>query len=476
MRRDDSRENMPEGSCWNLVDYFPDELGAPLVKRGGWGHQSNDISAVVATASYVIAGAWAPFSAAAKNCAIDEDGRLVTVASNGTVTDVGAAVTPKAPLAFHRDTLIITDDDGTTAPKSYDGSTLGNLGGSPPAGVYSGVYKDRTVLAYTSAQKNRVFFSGAGNPASWDTTNSYIDADFPVSGIAPLRNALVVFSTAQVERIIGSTPPPGTDMSRQTLFQPGCIDARSIAFADDTCFFANPTGLYQTDGAAIVDVTDKGGMKRYWQETFSAYTSAWTVAGMRIRNWYVLSIMNGSTFIDAFAVHVYKRVWIRLSNLKAVAGWSSVEAAPETFFGLRSAPRVGKLSSIFSPAAGVKNDADGTAVTPSMETPWFALGASPAPLRDLYVAYDLRDAATDNPTLTLSYLTSPEATSYTAVSDFGGSGYTLSETTAFTRIRRNVRKSAYGVAAKLAQSNASADTRIYRLEADYHKREPTRLS
>lgn len=473
MRRDESRENMPEGSCYNLVDYFPDRLGAPLTKRGGWTYASQAIAA-----SYIVGGAWAPFTAAAKNCALSNTGELYTIAADGTATDVGAGTIPKAPLAFHRNTLILTGSDGVTAPKAFTGVAVpAALAGSPPTAIYGAVYKDRTVLANTLAEPQRAWFSPAGNPAgTWDTATSWIDADYPVSGVASLRNALLIFSTFQVERIIGATPPPGTDMARQPLFQPGCIDARSIVIADDTCYFANPTGLYQTDGAAILDVTEKGGMKRYWQELFSTYTSTWTVTGVRLRNWVVYSVMDGATFKDAFAVDIASRVWVRLSNMKFLGAWQSIEAAPESFFGWRGGPRVGKLSSLFTPTAGVKNDADGVAVAPQMETAWFPLGAAPAALRDIYAAYDIRDAATDDPVLTMGYLLSPESTVYTTVvAADGTSPYPLAETTQYTRVRRNVRKSTFGVAVRLSQSNASSDTRLYRLEADTHKREPTRL-
>ena len=473
MRRDESRENMPEGSCYNLVDYFPDRLGAPLTKRGGWTYASNTVGS-----TYVVGGAWAPFTAAAKNCALDSAGELYTVAPDGTVTDAGAGTIPKAALAFHRNTLILTGSDGATVPKAYTGSGVpATLAGSPPPGVYGAVYKDRTVLGGTAAAPQRVFFSPAGNPAgTWDTATSWVDADYPVSGVASLRNALLIFSTFQVERIIGATPPPGSDMARQPLFQPGCIDARSIVIADDTCYFANPTGLYQTDGAAILDVTEKGGMKRYWQELFAGYTSTWTVTGVRLRNWVVYSVMDGATFKDGFAVDITSRVWVRLANMKFLGAWQSIEAAPESFFGWRGGPRVGRLSSLFSPGAAVKNDADGVPVAPQMETAWFPLGASKAQIRDIYAAYDIRDAATDQPVLTLGYLLSPESLSYTTVvAADGTSPYPLAETAEYTRVRRNVRKSGFGIALRLTQSNASQDTRLYRLEADTHKREPTRL-
>lgn len=475
MKRDFARDAMPRGALWNCVDYIPDELGAPLVKRGGDTNTSNDISAVDAGASYVVGGAYVPFAGGDKNCAIDEDGDLYTIAANGTVTQIGAAVVPKAPLAFHREKLIITASDGTTAPKYYDGSTLGTLAGSPPAGIFGEVYKDRTVLARTSANPNRVFFSGPGDPTSWDTTNSWIDSSFPVTGLAALRNALLVFSRQRVERILGATPPPGTDMSRQTLFEQGCVDARSIVNVDDQVIFANAEGLYMTDGAAIVDVTLAAGMKRYWQELLSAYASTWTIAGGFHRGQYVCALMDGSTFKDAFLLHVQGRHMVRISNLKATSFWRTVGAAPECFYGSRSAARVREISSYWSPAAGVKNDADGTAVTPVLETGWNRIGPSRANVRDVYAAYDVRDAASDNPTLAVSYITSPEETSYTAVTGPTGNAYALAETTKYTRVRRSVRKAAYGVAFKIAQSNASSDTRIYLLEIDAHRREDTRV-
>ena len=97
-------------------------------------------------------------------------------------------------------------------------------------------------------------------------------------------------------------------------------------------------------------------------------------------------------------------------------------------------------------------------------------------MRRAYLNYDIRDAASDNPTLTLSYITSPENTSYTAITDLAGSGDTLDETSTITRARRFVNKSAIGAAFKVAQSNASSDTRLYALEVERHAREATRVA
>lgn len=475
MRRDKPRDRMPAGSAWNLVDFLPGE-DAPLQKRGGWTYQSNDISAVTATASYVVAGAYAPFAAAAKNCAIDEDGRLYTVAANGTVTDIGAAVTPPGSLPFHREKLIIPASDGTTAPKYYDGTTLGALAGSPPAGKYGCVYKDRTVLACTAAQPNRAYFSGPGDPTSWDTTNGYWDASFPVTAVASLRNTLVLLSQQLTERLIGSTPPPGTDMSKQTLFDSGCVDARSVVVVDDQLVFANTESILVTDGASVLDLTETAGCLPYWRSLMASYTSSYTLAAGAVRRHYLISVMDGSTFVDCLMFDLQGRRWWRLSNVKARMFWASVGAAPETYFGLRSAPRVGDITGLWGASASTKNDGDGTAVTPIMETMFYPVGLAKGRVRDVYLSYDLRDAASDNPTLTVSSTTDPASdAAYTAATGPTGTAYTAAETSETVRVRRSVRKGASGFALKVAQTNASSVTRIRRVEATVASREDSRV-
>src|SRR4051812_9662671 len=123
MRQDESRDQIPTGSAWNLLDFIPRLLGAPVVKRGGYAYASPDLSTVKATAGYVQAVVHAPFSAAAKLCAIDEDGELYTIASSSSASDIGAAVASLQVPVFHRNRLIIPAGDGTTAPKTYDGTT-----------------------------------------------------------------------------------------------------------------------------------------------------------------------------------------------------------------------------------------------------------------------------------------------------------------------------------------------------------------
>ena len=77
-------------------------------------------------------------------------------------------------------------------------------------------------------------------------------------------------------------------------------------------------------------------------------------------------------------------------------------------------------------------------------------------------------AATDNPTMAVSYIKNPED-AYTSLA-------TITETTNKSRQKIPLRVSSDAVGLKLVQSNASSDTRIYALEAEVSRREGSRLT
>lgn len=473
MVRDVPRNQMPEGSCWSLIDYIPHTLEAPLRKRGGWEYTSVDLSTTFAGATRAESVGFAKFPTARRIVAADEDQNLYAIRpSDGAV--IHSSATTGADFrhsTFHRETIVLCSTDGTSSPQKYDGLAFGALGGSPPAGIYPTAYKDRTVMANSDAEPQRVWFSDAGTPESWDTTNVFVDVGQPVTGLAPLRNSLLVFATNQFAKITGSTPPPGSDFTiDDPLFRIGCTDARSIASFRGRVIFANPGGIHMTDGVGVKDLTEATGMVSYWQEILSNYDiDTWRLAGGTHRGYYIIAVVNGTTFVDAALIDIDNESWARLGNLNVGMFAKSTDQAEELYFASLDAPRIGSLSSIFMPEAANKNDADGTAVEPEIETPYYFDRPGKKTWKHVYVSYDIRDAATDNPTLTVSYIDSPEETSYTALTP------TLSETTGFTRKRIPIRKSAHGLAFKIAQINASSDTRGYTLEADVHSRELSRV-
>lgn len=448
---------------YDAADFLLHQPGI-AIKRGGTAYAGPALTG----ANYAAQAAYANFPAAAKLVAVGDNGHLYTVTS-GTTTDIstlGAGFpgvdNPKLRVGGGLNLLVIPASNGTTAPKYYDGTTVGNLGGSPPAGKFVEVYKTRVVLANTSANPNRIYFSPTPDPTTtWDTTNSWIDASYAVTGLAALSNALLIFSTGRTERITGSTPPPGSDMTLSPIGSVGCSDARSIVIQEGNCLFANPRGVYLTNGSGFASLTTEGLVETYWQSLFTGYDPAtWTISAGVYRSFYIVSILNASgTLVATLMCNVRRRAWWRLTNIKAAMYAVAVTGADELYYADRSTNRLVALSGIFTPAAGNKNDADGTAVTPLLETRMLGNGVGLKPFGFAHLQYDMRDAANDLPTMAVTRSVGVEATAFVDAPESP-----LPATTNEKRKRFSINKETQGITLRFQQSHASAKTEIYAVE------------
>lgn len=469
--RDADRVALPDGSLYDATDFLLHKPGIAF-KRGGTSYAGP----VMGSATYAATVTYAEF-ATPQLIAIGDDGHFYKITS-GTTTDVatlGSGFPPlQTPILRTGATtlLVIPGNDGATAPKKYDGTTVAALGGSSPNGKYAAVYATRLVLGNTSANPNRLFFSPTPDiTATWDTTNSWIDCDYAITGLAAISNALLVFSQSHIERITGFTPPPGSDMSRGTVASIGCSDARSIAIKDNTVVFANPRGIYVTAGAGFDCLTALGGIETYWQSQLSGYDPAsWTIASGIYRSFLYVTVMNGSTLVDTLVCDLSRRdyPWIRLTNVKARMYATGLGLSEELYYADRSAARAVGCSGMFAPASGNKNDANGTAVAPMMEFSQVGDGSWLKHFGFGHLSYDMRDAASDNPTLALTVAAGAEATTYAAVTESP-----LAETTDETRTRFTVGKVSQAVNLKITQSNASSKTEIRSLEVEQRYLNPS---
>lgn len=472
MKQDGPREQLPRGVVWSMVDYIP-EFGSPLTKRGGWSHPFN----AMATGTYMAGIGFAPFAAGAQVLMINDAGTLFTASpGSATVTSRGAAVVPAHPPTYYRDKSFICDINGSAVPKTWDGATLASLGGSPPAGSISCTYKDHLVLAGSAANTNRVWFSSAGNPASWATgaSGQWLDITNPIYGMAAMRNMIICFSQGATERIVGDIIPgiSGSDFRVEPMHPTGCADPASIATDADFVVYANADGVFMTDGVALADLTQEGGIKILWQSLLAGYASAWSISAAIHRGRYIVSVMNDSVFVCAFMCEVKRRVWTRLSNVKSFMLVSSPvgipNAPPSVYFADRVSLFAGNLATMFTPSATYRYDGDGSAVVPTLETGYFYGKQGRKRIRRVYVSWYMLDGATDNPSLTVSYAEDLATGAYTALSD------TLAENVVRQRQRLDVGIPADGVAFKLAQTGASAVTQLYALEMEMMSSERSR--
>jgi len=475
MRRDVDRTEIPSGSAYNLLDFIPDEIQAVTGGRGGWTYAGSSLSAATQIKAM---GFYTSPSGPSSNrlLAIDQAKVLwdVIAASNlGT-----AANLPTGPGFFHR---TVTVWPTAAAPITCGGGAPGTIAGAPTDSVFGLVYKDHSVLACPAVPGGlhvRLYFSAAGDPTTWDTTYGYWDTSGTIIGLAALPNNILIFHPDSTERLRGAVPPPGSDMVLEPFLpNVGCIDGFSIAYWQQNAIFASPQGIYMTNGTSSVDLTDAAQLKTYWQSLMSSYATTWRIAGGVYRDHYIVSINNGNTLIDCLCFSLTNRTAWRFTNLHGSSFVNTQQSQQEKLYmGLWSAGRVAELSTLWSPASAVKQDADGTTPTPIVETGMFrgydrlhrrwieSMGKQK--WRWCYVDYDIRDAASDNPTGTLSYCTDP-AGSYTQA------GLTIAESTKTTRVRRALSPTQGGathsqmLGLKFAVTGPYASANLYTLEGAF---------
>lgn len=458
------RYQLPKGKVWSATNMIPNLWGGALVKRGPWSRPYDAMSQAGAT--YASGVGFARYSSTAALLGFDEDGRFYKWAPGGSsVTDVGAAYVPAHPPTFYRDLSILLDGAGASAPKKYDGTTLAALSGSPPNGSVSCVFKDHLVLAHSSANKNRVWFSNAGDPQAWDTAvdGQWLDCGLDVQGLAVARNMILVFQEGQTERIRGDIIPGvvGSDIVKEPLHSVGCSDPASIAVSGDNVIFANGAGIFQSDGIGLIDLTKEAGILRYWQERLAGYDPNVSIAGALWKDWYFVSVSDFGAFVVAGMLHVSRKIWVDLANVHATmmvatpVGSSNI-GSEWLWMSERDAKYVSNLGQILSP--GVLDDGDGDAVACSVELPFYRGRAGLKRWKNLYVTM----AGSNTSTLiekyygrvTQSPLSSP---TYATVG-------TIGSTSGRKKFQLN-QPATEGIGLKISQS-ASGSLTLYGVEAD----------
>lgn len=482
MVRDFARDQMPAGSVWDMLNFIP--LGDTPFKRGGWTYASSILPGSTASTPFV-----APFTFETPSSSLGEAAlatnasRLFVNTSSGwyhvssstSAASTGVSATySNDPVSFGE--YVVFSSTSVSGVQLYTNSATSTFASAMPAwtGIQSlAVY--RQSLAAAQRYSKRVYFSKPGSASTWDSTNGFIELPTRVNYLIPLGQVLLAFSTSRVDVIRGA-PPPYTgstatvspDLRVDQLYQRGTT---TRPWVDGTsCYFATADGLYVTDGAGVSDITEATGMKSYWADFIDSVHSSSFPADLNVylgMHRRTLFTATTSASIPALAYDTVRQAWWRCANLPSY-GFATNPDDGSTYCGLATEARVIELSSMWSPAAG-----NSTSVTGSIETPYFLLGSYGSKrIEDAYVTYDLRDAGSANPTLTVSYtLSQDDDASYVAAST------TLPETSATDRRRvpLDAGKEGQGVAFKIAQSGDSASTRIRAIELDYSVREPSRV-
>jgi len=169
-------------------------------------------------------------------------------AADGTFASIKTGLEDdKVPcFTVFNDNLIMSSDSTVDVPLTYDGTSVTNLGGTPPQFSFSCVHKNHVFAAGVATLPSRLYFSKTLDAANWtDATSGFIDIDpndgDRITGIASYKDNLWVFKgpyKGSIHRIAGSANTGSDSWSRITFVTKlGAISHNTIfTFGDDLGF------------------------------------------------------------------------------------------------------------------------------------------------------------------------------------------------------------------------------------------------
>jgi hypothetical protein len=474
---DRSRDRLPEGSVWELLDYVPEVLQAGVRMRGAWLWQSTALPNIPDGQLY------ATYRAGAKLLVANGTSLHVVPTDSIGATLVGTIPATKQNPVFHRDRAIVPAANGTSAMRfiTWNGTiyTLTDAPVSALTGKYATVWKDRVVVGGSASFPYRVGYSKPGDPtAAWDAI-SIVDTEDDLTGLARMRNQVLVLHDSSVERLRGTTPPDSTlsdptgDLIRDTLDErAGCYDARSIAYWKDNVIFCDSRGIHLTDGAAVRNLIAQAGVMNLWMDNWERPMGAAPLtAGAAVHHDnYIVTLRHTAQTPTTFVVNLPTRRVHMFTNCDSTC-WAHASIATERLFGIDVVTkRVTDATPMFDPDSTIlQTDANGVDVLPVIGTAWYPLSKAPGfkRIEELHLSYEAYVSVGDPDVLRLAYVNAPN-----------GANQTLGEfksTTKYARKKMRVGRRLPGVAFRLTQLVPTKDTRLYDIALRAYPEESSHL-
>lgn len=156
--------------------------------------------------------------------------------------------------------------DGTTI-KTYDGTTFGALGGSPPSEAkYIAQFVSKIWVAGDDANPQTKSFSATNNPADWtaaDDAGSITTQDGggdTIQGLAANNKILLTFYRNFTDALYGDST---FNFREERLINRGLVSKTGYVAIGEVVFFASDDGIYMVAGSTVSDITSPRIRKSY---------------------------------------------------------------------------------------------------------------------------------------------------------------------------------------------------------------------
>jgi len=140
--------------------------------------------------------------------------------------------------------------DGINPVAIYDGTNYRQIlhASCPTDSKFSAIHSKRVWLAGDPAVDDIVYYSAADNEHNFDPDEGagFIAVGFPVVAIKPFRNALYVFGTNNIKRIVGTTGE--TFAVENVTTNLGCLATDSVVEIGGDLIFLSPDGIRPISG------------------------------------------------------------------------------------------------------------------------------------------------------------------------------------------------------------------------------------
>lgn len=232
-------------------------------------------------------------SAPAQKRVVFASTKILADNADGTFASIKTGLEDNKVPSFSvfNDKLVMATDSTVDVPMTYDGTTVTNLGGTPPKFAFSCVHKNFLWAAGVPTLPSRLYYSKQLDAENWtDSTSGSIDIDpndgDRITAIASHKNELWVFKgpyTGSIHRIGGSANSGSDSFTRKTFINGiGAVGHNTLfKFRDDLGFMWSDGTIHSLAATASFGDFNEFALSRplhrYLKEhvNFTYLTRAW---------------------------------------------------------------------------------------------------------------------------------------------------------------------------------------------------------
>jgi len=216
-----------------------------------------------------------------------DDGKVYRLNSDGTTTELANGLTSSTKHYFTTYNDLAIWGNRADAPKKYDGTTWGNLGGSPPSTAGPWAVHGNRVFALDATQKSRLSWCALNDEEDWTTASnagSLLVSEndgFNAMNLIASINELVILKGSRPYRLQGTSPSTFALTNLvPTTGSTGSISHQAAVFALNDVWYLGTPGV-----VALSTVFNFGDLKaRFASERIDPYFTAGSDYTLTLQN------------------------------------------------------------------------------------------------------------------------------------------------------------------------------------------------